>query len=115
MKMLYRNVKRGYAPDDHDRDDERWTADKLVYGEESWDGGKTWVRFSGALPLMRINMATMGNAEASMLIWPMSDYGTMDYDWSAIRDSTPHTIAEMERVAKRFLPDAEFYARLGLA
>lgn len=113
LTTLYRNVRRGEDPALAVLGPQPSSPDH-VYGEMSSDGGVTWYRFAGCLPLVRISLAVHDDV-AARIIWPMSDYGVMGYDWSAIRDSSSETVAAMERVARRFVPDGEFYARLGIS
>lgn len=117
-EVLYRNVRRGHRDADDDA-----TANPLDYvgGEQSYDGGKSWHRFSAWLPLLRIDMA-MANARAFDAIWALQDgYGeagyepAQGYDWSGIRDSSPEAVAAMERVAKQYVPDEVLFTRLGLS
>ncbi len=108
---IYRNVKRVELDAE---DKARGMTGDTITGEQSHDGGKTWGRFSAWLPLERITMAIESDEIAAYDIWSMSDYGVMDYDWSAIRDSSIETILAMEEYAKRSVPDKALFSRLGL-
>lgn len=115
--LIFRDVRRGHDPDLADVlriEEPAGTPDEYVYGQESYDGGKTWVRFSAWLPLLRVHLAMDQDARWARAAYAMSDHPNMGGDWSAIRDSSRETILALDAMAARFLPDDAFFRRLGL-
>lgn len=109
---LFRNVKHGEDPEVARVAPIKHPASEHIYGETSWDGGKSWFLFSAWLPLLRIRLAV--DEKGADEVWDMTDYPGMEGDWSAIRDSSPESIRAMEQVAKKYVSDAELRQRLGL-
>lgn len=99
-----------------------------VEGEESFDGGERWIRFSANWSLFRIREALWSSqpgepeGHAYRRIWALQDgYGepgttpVQGYDWSGIRDSSPEAIAAMNAVAAEYVTDEDINRMLGLS
>jgi hypothetical protein len=84
MADIYRNVR---------------TRGKNVWGEESWDKGKSWIRFSADKNLMKIREGIEEHPQAFNEIWKIMSkrYGLKEFDWSFIRDE------EDNKIIKRYL------------
>ena len=107
MDTIYRNVTRD---GDHRE------------GEQSWNDGESWMRFSATWSLLVISTAQdVGGAQAVGRIWELQDgYGEQGWtpeqgwDWSGIRDSSPEAIEQMLAVAHEYVSDADMESKLGL-
>jgi hypothetical protein len=80
-----------------------------ISGEESFHG-KDWYNFRASNSLLTIFAAIGLNNQAATQIWQLQDgmpgLDIKDFDWSAIRDSSPEVINKMYQVAIKYVQPA---------
>jgi hypothetical protein len=89
----------------------------LVDGEQ-YDEDIGWYRFCGTPSLMFIHLVFYASGPAASEIWnhqdgmPGMDPDVVEWDWSAIRDSSPEAKERMLTVAKKYADFNKFMCHL---